>query len=102
WTTTRWRRWAVRALFHSLDEDERALGRASANLTGPGVLGRVVPGPGGIGVGELDHHHAPGIEVAFEHLGLAAADDVVHAVLVAGDRSELAVFVVGGRIGDVD
>src|SRR5688572_28313408 len=59
----------------SFDDDEVAVCRAQAQGLGVAILGRIVPAPGRLDTGELQHHHTPGLPIAFQFLEVAPANE---------------------------
>src|SRR5262249_37592109 len=90
------------ALGRPFDQHEVAGRRTLAHRQRRGVLRRLVPAPGAIGAGELDHHQAPWPPVALERLAGAAADNEPPTVRLERVRDERRVLPVRLLVMDVD
>src|SRR5688572_23744301 len=82
----------------SFDDDEVAVRRAQAQCPRLPILGRIVPAPGLLDGGELQHHHAPGLPAAFEFVDLSTAHEKLAAIFLEGRRHHRSILLVALRV----
>src|SRR5687767_13818662 len=82
----------------SFDDDEVAVRRAQAQCPRLPVFGRIVPAPGLLDGGELQHDDPPGLPAAFTFVARSTAHEKLATILLERSRHHLSIALVALRI----